>query len=214
VASCVLRCPLGTRRPNLVSPSRDIALGIGRGFGIPMRVRGSALARRASSSPHRLPPAAIALICLVVLFALQGCARLIVSDSKVSVLQPPTDLSMTIRTLGADHRFSELSPTAVAERLRALHAGEPSTFSRLSCGGAGGAFGAGAMAGLTVSGSRPNFAVVTGVSAGALVAPYAFLGPEWTLVFSSPSRVERIKAFCNREGSEHSSALACIAANL
>jgi predicted acylesterase/phospholipase RssA len=86
---------------------------------------------------------------------------------------------MTIRTLGADHRFSQLSSTAVAERLRALRAGEPLNILALSCGGAAGAFGAGAVAGLTVSGSRPDFAVVTGVSAGALVAPYAFLGPEW-----------------------------------
>jgi predicted acylesterase/phospholipase RssA len=41
-----------------------------------------------------------------------------------------------------------------------------------------GFFGAGAVAGLTRSGSRPDFAVVTGVSAGALVAPFAFLGPD------------------------------------
>jgi len=26
---------------------------------------------------------------------------------------------------------------------------------------------------------RPQFSVVTGVSAGALIAPYAFLGPDW-----------------------------------
>jgi len=49
----------------------------------------------------------------------------------------------------------------------------------LSGGGSGGAFGAGAVAGLTRSGARPDFALVTGVSVGALVAPYAFLGPTW-----------------------------------
>jgi predicted acylesterase/phospholipase RssA len=86
---------------------------------------------------------------------------------------------MTIRTLGPDHRFSQLPSTAVAERLRALHAGEPLTILALSGGGAGSAFGAGAVAGLTLSGSRPDFAVVTGVSGGALVAPYTFLGPAW-----------------------------------
>jgi hypothetical protein len=47
----------------------------------------------------------------------------------------------------------------------------------LSGGGATGAFGAGALAGLARSGTRPEFSVVTGVSAGALVAPFAFLGP-------------------------------------
>ena len=33
--------------------------------------------------------------------------------------------------------------------------------------------------GLTQSASRPSFSVVTGVSTGALIAPYAFLGPAW-----------------------------------
>ena len=60
-----------------------------------------------------------------------------------------------------------------------LRAGETLNILALSGGGAGGAFGAGAVAGLTRSGSRPAFDVVTGVSAGALVAPYAFLGPAW-----------------------------------
>ena len=86
---------------------------------------------------------------------------------------------MTIRTLGTDQRFAEVSSVAVADRLRTLHAGEPINILALSGGGSGGAFGAGAVAGLTRSGARPDFAVVTGVSAGALVAPYAFLGPAW-----------------------------------
>jgi predicted acylesterase/phospholipase RssA len=67
----------------------------------------------------------------------------------------------------------------VAERLRRLHPGEPLNILALSGGGADGAFGAGAVAGLAHSGSRPDFAVVTGVSVGALIAPYAFLGPAW-----------------------------------
>lgn len=49
----------------------------------------------------------------------------------------------------------------------------------LSGGGAGGAFGAGALAGLTRGGARPVFDMVTGVSTGALIAPFAFIGPEW-----------------------------------
>jgi hypothetical protein len=49
----------------------------------------------------------------------------------------------------------------------------------LSGGGAGGAFGAGALVGLTRAAARPRFDVVTGVSTGSLIAPYAFLGPDW-----------------------------------
>ncbi len=46
----------------------------------------------------------------------------------------------------------------------------------LSGGGADGAFGAGLLTGWSQSGNRPEFAVVTGASIGALIGPYAFLG--------------------------------------
>ncbi len=46
----------------------------------------------------------------------------------------------------------------------------------LSGGGSDGAFGAGVLAGWTKRGNRPEFQVVTGVSAGAIIAPFAFLG--------------------------------------
>ncbi len=49
----------------------------------------------------------------------------------------------------------------------------------LSGGGAGGAFGAGALVGLSRAGTRPVFHLITGVSTGALIAPFAFLGPAW-----------------------------------
>ena len=48
----------------------------------------------------------------------------------------------------------------------------------LSGGGADGAFGAGVLVGWTAAGDRPEFDVVTGISTGALIAPFAFLGPE------------------------------------
>jgi hypothetical protein len=46
----------------------------------------------------------------------------------------------------------------------------------ISGGGADGAYGGGVLAGWTQSGMRPEFAVVTGSSIGALIAPFAFLG--------------------------------------
>ena len=46
----------------------------------------------------------------------------------------------------------------------------------LSGGGENGAFGAGLLCGWTASGTRPEFNMVTGVSTGALIAPFAFLG--------------------------------------
>jgi predicted patatin/cPLA2 family phospholipase len=49
----------------------------------------------------------------------------------------------------------------------------------LSGGGADGAFGAGLLAGWSARGTRPQFTLVTGASAGALIAPFAFLGPAY-----------------------------------
>lgn len=49
----------------------------------------------------------------------------------------------------------------------------------LSGGGADGAYGAGFLKGWTEHGDRPVFDVVTGVSTGALIAPFAFLGPDY-----------------------------------
>ena len=49
----------------------------------------------------------------------------------------------------------------------------------LSGGSANGAYGAGLLKGWSEEGSRPKFKVVTGVSTGALIAPFAFLGTEY-----------------------------------
>lgn len=48
----------------------------------------------------------------------------------------------------------------------------------LSGGGANGAFGAGFLNGWTARGDRPVFKMVTGVSTGALMAPFVFIGPD------------------------------------
>jgi hypothetical protein len=53
----------------------------------------------------------------------------------------------------------------------------PGPWLALSTGGGDGAFGAGLLSGWSESGKRPEFSVVTGVSTGSLMAPYAFVGP-------------------------------------
>lgn len=49
----------------------------------------------------------------------------------------------------------------------------------ISGGGAEGAYGAGVLLGWSELGTRPEFAMVTGVSTGALTAPFAFLGEDY-----------------------------------
>jgi predicted acylesterase/phospholipase RssA len=55
----------------------------------------------------------------------------------------------------------------------------------ISGGGDAGAFGAGVLSGWTARGDRPEFKVVTGISVGALIAPFAFLGPKFDDVVRS-----------------------------
>jgi predicted acylesterase/phospholipase RssA len=54
----------------------------------------------------------------------------------------------------------------------------PAYYLAVSGGGDNGAFGAGLINGWTATGTRPTFKMVTGVSTGALIAPFAFLGPD------------------------------------
>ncbi|MCK9431768.1 MAG: patatin-like phospholipase family protein [Candidatus Omnitrophica bacterium] len=49
----------------------------------------------------------------------------------------------------------------------------------ISGGAANGAYGAGLLNGWSVSGKRPVFEVVTGISTGAIIAPFAFLGSKY-----------------------------------
>lgn len=55
----------------------------------------------------------------------------------------------------------------------------PAYFLAISGGGDDGAYGAGLLCGWTAAGSRPEFKFVTGISTGALIAPFAFLGPKY-----------------------------------
>jgi predicted acylesterase/phospholipase RssA len=121
------------------------------------------------------PRLLIPILFSVSLLALQGCAQTAIRGPASA----QEDATISIRTLGADQHFSTLSSQSVARRVRTQRAGQPVNILALSGGGADGAFGAGALVGLTRSTLRPQFSVVTGVSTGALIAPYAFLGPEW-----------------------------------
>lgn len=101
----------------------------------------------------------------------------------------PQDLSPGALVLGSDRmRMWGDRPPAYAEDLVRLQPAElkdqfPALFNSahnylaISGGGASGAFGAGLLFGWTEKGDRPEFSIVTGVSTGALTAPFAFLGP-------------------------------------
>jgi predicted patatin/cPLA2 family phospholipase len=79
--------------------------------------------------------------------------------------------------------FSPAFQQSVADSFRQVRAAyrdrQPRDILAISGGGADGAFGAGLLCGWTAAGNRPVFRLVTGVSAGAIIATFAFLGPEY-----------------------------------
>ena len=70
----------------------------------------------------------------------------------------------------------ELTELAAAGRADSI---PPAYFLAISGGGAEGAYGAGVLCGWSATGTRPEFKIVTGISTGALTAPFAFLGPAY-----------------------------------
>jgi hypothetical protein len=60
--------------------------------------------------------------------------------------------------------------------------GRPHNYLVISGGGGDGAFGAGVLVGWSARGDRPEFQIVSGISTGALIAPFAFLGMRYDTV--------------------------------
>ncbi len=114
------------------------------------------------------------------LASLTGCAlpRL---DAHTTLFgsETPIGFASEVRYYSADWHSLESRVSEKIEQVRNASPDGKISVLALSGGGAGGAYGAGALVGLTRRGERPEFQVVTGVSTGALIAPFAFLGPDW-----------------------------------
>ncbi len=126
---------------------------------------------------------ALFLIILVATSMTLSCATLKTRNPL------PEDLSPGALVLGSDKmrmwgdrtpRYVEdlvkLQPVELKDQFPALF-NSAHNYLAISGGGANGAFGAGLLLGWTEKGDRPEFSIVTGVSTGALTAPFAFLGP-------------------------------------
>lgn len=148
---------------------------------------------RAITATIRTPRTGMAaLFATAIVVLIAGCA----STSRL----PAVPLSLAANALPLDipdarfyadtdtDRISKLA-THAYQRARAAglvgNGGDASrpyasrAFLAISGGGDDGAYGAGLLTGWSARGDRPNFAVVTGVSTGALSAPFVFLGSEY-----------------------------------
>ena len=122
-------------------------------------------------------PARIRIVLLAARLApalgLAGCATI--------HRQPFTETQQAEATIPGvpQARFWADAPGA-ARLMAPVYAGANGERSMLALSGGSdnGAYGAGLLNGWTKAGTRPEFAVVTGVSTGALIAPFAFLGPD------------------------------------
>jgi predicted acylesterase/phospholipase RssA len=131
-------------------------------------------------------PSVGARVCVAVLLlvTVTACGTNIprLDDAPVNSYATPVGYK-GIRYWG-DVELKKLNEASAArlEQLRAAHRADPSVplerayYLAISGGGGDGAYGAGLLAGWSKAGTRPQFEVVTGISTGALTAPYAFLG--------------------------------------
>jgi predicted patatin/cPLA2 family phospholipase len=112
--------------------------------------------------------------------AVSGCA----SFTRRPVPEPLIDsvcvphLPRGIRTWGDRHSevLQRSLQESFAQTRRAYGDQEPMDILSISSGGIQGAYAAGVLCGWTEHGTRPVFRVVSGVSIGAIIAPFAFLG--------------------------------------
>lgn len=141
-----------------------------------------------SGSPRTVLVSMFAVLALVpLLLAPSGCGALprkAIPQDSLEAAQIPGMADVRFWGDAHDPKIdlafrSSIERERVALKLDSVTELPASNFLALSGGGSNGAFGAGLLCGWTKHGDRPTFKVVTGISTGALIAPFAFLGPEY-----------------------------------
>jgi hypothetical protein len=119
-------------------------------------------------------------LILPLLFCLAACS----GPSRLAAV--PAALTDQATVLGIPNaRFwaDTDGPAMIQEAMRARgRESDPqsaASYLALSGGSDNGAFGAGVLVGWSELGSRPSFKLVTGISTGSLIAPFAYLGPTY-----------------------------------
>jgi len=135
---------------------------------------------------------------VVILFLLTGCSTLLRDVVPEGLTEFATLVSEDENLISLDdvRFFGDGQPSnarnVVREKIDQSIDGRPDEWNKdriidvnfliITGGGSNGAYGAGLLNGMTDSGSRLKFEVVTGVSTGALLAPFAFLGSDYDAV--------------------------------
>ncbi|TXL70049.1 hypothetical protein FHP25_36145 [Vineibacter terrae] len=128
----------------------------------------------------------VAVVMVTIAATLSGCGVLpdrapyVAADlNEAHVVGFPADIRIWGDT-GITAALERDVRSAIEQERQASRAGAgplpPLNVLALSGGGEDGAFGAGVLTGWSERGDRPVFHVVTGVSTGSLIAPFAFVG--------------------------------------
>jgi len=157
-------------------------------FECPRGRKAKAATAAQKGAARRFTTAAV-LVTLCLAAAAGGCATTArLPAVPLSLAASAAPLNIADARYYADTDKERMSALATQSYNRALAAGlvhvkagkrQTRTFLAMSGGGDDGAYGAGLLTGWSARGDRPQFTVVTGVSTGALSAPFAFLGPEY-----------------------------------
>jgi len=126
----------------------------------------------------------IRLIFVLLMLALSGCSSL---QRKAAVPSQQMGQAQIAGLSGV--RYMVASQSSIDQMAEDIQAGfkvrseatlnGPANYLSLSGGGDDGAYGAGLLIGWSARGDRPQFNLVTGISTGALIAPFAFMGKEY-----------------------------------
>jgi hypothetical protein len=130
----------------------------------------------------------LGIVLLALAAGLTGCGEAVTRDPVPMKLAHEAQVVgiRDVRAWGGEH--SPLFQKNLIESIRRARRHDPRgvvdktgavSILTISGGGADGAFGAGFLCGWSKAGTRPPFKLVTGISTGALIAPYAFLGSDY-----------------------------------
>src|SRR5512139_2395248 len=149
------------------------------------------MTREESIREYKNYSAIVTVVLAVFIMFLQGCAtpaRLSAVPQGLEDQAQVPGLADVRYRVGFEKDMAAMEKEGIAAYKRELehftatgHSGQlpPAVYLAVSGGGDAGAFGAGLLCGWTAAGNRPMFKLVTGISTGALIGPFAFLGSSY-----------------------------------
>ena len=134
----------------------------------------------------------MAVLTVALSLAVAGCGSISRPDVELARAQAPAHAVLDPFRFAANDEAAGRAFLSAWQVEREALGADGITALAVSGGGANGAYGAGVLVGWTQAGDRPVFDLVTGVSTGALISPFAFLGPTWDESLTAAYRDEDV----------------------